>query len=49
MSKEAIGQFSLSGIGCKTRVKFVIGHSSVGRYGAVSIVWFCYELMIFQQ
>ena len=23
---KLIGQFSLNGIGCKTRVKFVIGH-----------------------
>ena len=26
---KVIGQFSLNGIGCKTRVKFVIGHWSV--------------------
>ena len=26
---NVIGQFSLNGIGCKTRIKFVIGHWSV--------------------
>ena len=26
---KVIGQFSLNGIGCKTRIKFVIGHWSV--------------------